>query len=113
MANIERNRQFITDHSPQMPDPGDIAKKLRHYLADNPLKLTSAAVLTGVVAAVCLRKASQKATATTAKQKIISSLIRWLIPTTGNPASCTEKGQPEAPFPLERRIIQTIRELFK
>lgn len=113
MANIASNRQFITDHSPKIPDPGEISKKLRIYLADNPLKLTSAAVLTGVIAAACLRKASQKRTPATAKQKIITSLIRWLIPTTGNPPNCPEKGQSEAPFPFERRILETIQELFK
>ena len=113
MANIARNRQFIAEHSSKIPDSGEISKKLRLYLADNPLKLTSAALLTGVIAAAFLRNSSRKRNHSTGKRKIISALINWLIHKTGNPPHCPENGQSDVPAPLERRIVETIRQLFK
>ena len=113
MANIERNRQFIAEHSPTIPDLGEISKKLRISLAANPLKLSTAAVLTGVMAAVFLRNSSRKRNHSAGKRKIICNLIDWLLNKSGNPTPYPEKSPSGAPVPFEMRIVEAIREIFK
>ncbi len=113
MANIERNRQFILEHSPQIPAPGTIFNTLRNALANSPLKLTSMAALTGIIAAVFLRNSTKKSPPSIVKRKIISYLISLFTHKTGNSPRRSKKEQSDTSAPLERRIVETIRQLFK
>ena len=109
MANIERNRQFITEHSLKIPDPAQISRELRTRLSANPLKLTSMALMAGIAATAFLRNSSGKSTRTNGKLKRIWMLANWLLHQADKP----EKSNFDATPPFGEQLVSTIREIFK
>ena len=109
MANIRRNRQFITEHALKIPDPAQLSRQLRTRLATNPLKLTTMALLGGIAAAAFLRNSSGKSTRYAGKLKSVCMLVDWLLHQAGNP----EKNKSGATPRFGEQLVSTIREIFK
>ncbi len=113
IANIERHRQLLTRNVFEIPESGGISKNIRRYLAGNPYKLTSAAVLAGLTIVILLRKSSRRKSHIPGIRSTVFRWIKWLINQAGNPSRNTEKGLYGALPPLGRYFADVIWKVFK
>ncbi len=109
IENIELNRRVISDICAKIPNPGKIAGQWRSHLDAKPLKMTSMAVLAGIVIAGLLGSPFKKRTKTREKRPIMPLLLDWLIQNADKP----QKDQSGSSAPFTRHLFNTIRQILK
>lgn len=105
IENITLNRKVIADICAEIPHPGKIPKQWRDQLAASPIKMSSLALLAGMLMTAFLRDRTHYPTA----PKIISILLDWLI----HNKDQQQKAQstPSGLFP--QHLLNTIWQILK
>ncbi len=109
IENIKLNRQVIADICAEIPHPGKIPKQWRDQLTASPLKMSSIALLAGMLMAAFLRDPIKKRTNYPSPRKIISKLIDWLIHSKDRQQKAGSA--PSSPFP--QHLLNTIWQILK
>ena len=109
IENIKLNRQVIADICTKIPQPGKIPKQWRDQLAASPIKISSIALLAGILMATFLRDPLKKRSHYPVPPKIISILLDWLIQNKDTQQKA--ESTPSGPFP--KQLLNTIWQILK
>jgi len=109
IENIKLNRQVITDICSKIPDPGKIPKQWRDQLAASPLKMSSLALLAGMLMTAFLRDPLKKRIHYPTAPKIISILLDWLI----HNKDPQQKAKSTSSGPFPQHLLNTIWQILK
>jgi len=109
IENIKLNRQVIADICAEIPHPGKIPKQWRDQLTASPIKMSSLALLAGMLMAAFLRDPIKKRTYSPTAPKIISILLDRLIHNKDQQQKA--KSTPSGLFP--QHLLNTIWQILK